>query len=258
MNKIFDCFIFFNEIELLELRIEILGPYVDHFVLVEAPWTHSGKPKELFFERHKSNFLNQKIIHIICPKVEEYKTPWELENLQRDYIREGLINADSEDIVMISDLDEIPNPEAINEAIEKLNTQYISFEQKCFYYYVNCLKYSNWRGTVMSKFCNMVSPNDMRDNRNKINFVENGGWHYSWIGGAERINLKIESFAHTEYNKDDIKNENHINQALKNNLDIFKRQDNHQVIELELNESNSPKCIKNWLLKYPHFLKKYD
>ncbi|MFA5934671.1 MAG: hypothetical protein WC827_02185 [Candidatus Paceibacterota bacterium] len=115
--KIYDCFTFFNELDVLEIRLNILNDKVDYFVLVEATTTHSGKKKELYFENNKSRyskFLN-KIIHVIVDDMPELKDDrWVLENFQRNAIMRGLSDCKEDDVIMISDLDEIPNIKDVN------------------------------------------------------------------------------------------------------------------------------------------------
>jgi beta-1,4-mannosyl-glycoprotein beta-1,4-N-acetylglucosaminyltransferase len=135
--NIYDCFTFFNELELLEIRLNTLYDYVDKFVIVEATKSHTNQPKELFFENNKEKFkqFSDKIIHIIVdefpPIIQEWfaqdiyennekKGNWGLENFQRNQIMKGLIDANDEDVIIITDLDEIPVPERIAEYKEIL------------------------------------------------------------------------------------------------------------------------------------------
>lgn len=116
--KIYDCFTFYNEIDLLKIRIDLLKDYVDYFVLVEMCVTQNGKPKEMFFDKHKAEFADfgVNIIHIKVmeiPEMNQEYDNWLLENYQRNNILQGLKNCQEDDLIIISDLDEIPNPKII-------------------------------------------------------------------------------------------------------------------------------------------------
>jgi len=122
--KIYDCFTFYNELDLLEMRLEILSNSVDFFVLVEANKTHSGKEKELFFQNNKEGFakFSEKIIHVIVEDMPEVVKGdrWLLENFQREAVSRGLFSCQDDDLIIISDLDEIENPKQIKEAANRL------------------------------------------------------------------------------------------------------------------------------------------
>lgn len=127
--KVYDCFTFFNELELLKVRLEELNDHVDYFVLVEAVETHRGDPKPLYFQENRHLFEKYlpRIIHIIVterlsPNQEDpVKGFWNREHLQREYIAKGLKNCEHLDIILISDLDEIPCTEALKKVKRQLN-----------------------------------------------------------------------------------------------------------------------------------------
>lgn len=200
---IIDCFPFFNELDLLEIRLNHLAPYVDRFVLCEMPVTHSGNPKPLWFADHKERFKEFPITHLIAPplplKPEAGKVSddaWRLEHYQREYLMHGLKDADPDDIVLLADLDEIPDLSTYDGAEG-------AFKQKLYYYYVNV--YTNtrrWKGPVATRMRNIKTLTHVRNHRNTVpTVVLEGGWHFSTLGNAEQIKYKIQSFAHTELNK---------------------------------------------------------
>jgi beta-1,4-mannosyl-glycoprotein beta-1,4-N-acetylglucosaminyltransferase len=194
--KIYDCFTFFNELDLLEMRLNILNNYVDYFVLVEATKTFSGKPKELYYLKNKEKFnkFSHKIIHITVDDMPEIKdnNRWELESFQRNAIIRGLTNCQSDDVILISDIDEIPDPEKFElmkdillkrntyhppnflkkffkncfftsknkflKKISKISLSYflVIFKTMCFYYYLNGYINSNWLGTSAVLYRNLV------------------------------------------------------------------------------------------------------
>jgi beta-1,4-mannosyl-glycoprotein beta-1,4-N-acetylglucosaminyltransferase len=198
-----DCFPFFNELDLLEVRLHALSPFVDRFVLAECPLTHSGNPKPLFFEENKARFDGFDITHVIVPPRDG--SPWELETWGRECLLEGIGGSDPEEMILISDVDEIPDPEGFmgEEGI---------FSQRLYYYFFNCFTgASDWRGTMAQRKKNLgphcIDHVQRRRAGAKLPVV-GGGWHFSTLGSAEQILFKIESFAHQELNtarlKDDL------------------------------------------------------
>src|ERR1035438_6113570 len=167
---IYDCFTFFNELDLLEIRLNILNDYVDCFVLVESTKTHQGKDKPLHFSDNKNRYQKflPKIIHIVVDQYPEYegKSAWILEHHQRNMILKGLKDCTPDDIILISDLDEIPNPSKIAEYAGKSGIKI--FRQSMYYYFLNCINTSNsdtyrWCGTVMCNYNKTLIPQQMRD-----------------------------------------------------------------------------------------------
>lgn len=286
---IFDCFIFFNEFELLEIRLNELNDVVDKFVLVEATKTHQGKDKPLYFEENKkqfSDFLN-KMIHIAVSDYPKRANPLQLEYHQRNKISEGLNACLPEDQIIISDIDEIPRPAKIIEAKELKGIKI--FEQQMFYYFMNCLNVSNiggnktfkWYGPIMADFKYLKTPQKWRDicvnlmgvyhpnplyqiygflyynllkvfNRNPIHVIKDGGWHFSYLGGIEKIIEKIESFHHTEFNAEEYKNPDKIEKAINEGKDIFGRNLQYQFVKLD---STFPEYILNNEKKFNHLIR---
>ncbi len=256
---IYDCFTFFNELELLKIRLNILNHCVDRFVLVESTWTHSGKPKELVFEKNKHLFTEflPRIEHIIVnDQPSTIENAWTLERYQRNAISRGLKNLKKEDRVLVSDVDEIPNPKAIQ--LWSKEHAIVIFKQKMFYYYLNCVNAGNsnssynWCGTTMAPAEYFDKPQDLRDisimhlgletgnwksrlvfiytwlrdkrlRQYPIKLIDQGGWHFSYLGGTQRIIDKLEAFAHQEYNQEEFKNPKAIEQAIRDGKDLFGR-----------------------------------
>ena len=166
--KIFDCFMYFDEEIVLDLRLNTLNEYVDYFVIVESSFNHRGEKRELKFNLKKFEKFSKKIIYLVYDKVPQKIEPinstdnedeksrkyifnaYLRENAQRNYIVEGLNHADPNDIILVSDVDEIPNLEKIN--FNKISEKLIFFNQSMFYYKFN-LKLPNliWTGTKACK-----------------------------------------------------------------------------------------------------------
>jgi len=241
--KVYDCFTFFNELDLLEMRLRILNDVVDKFVIVEATKTFSGKDKELFFKKNKSRFaeFSDKIIHVVIDDYPEWKSAWSYENWQRNCISRGLVNCSDDDTIIISDLDEIPNPEKIAEY--KNASGIIAFQQPLFYYYLNLVKRYKWNKAKMLKYSNFKSILDDYEKysvdlpcelnkgttANKIRLykgkkqriVKNGGWHFSYLSSPEQIQLKIISYSHQEHNIEKITNIANISDKIAQGVDLF-------------------------------------
>ena len=133
--KIFDCFSYWDEDLLLELRLNILEKHVDFFVIVEGNKTWQNNSKDLRFDINKFKRFRDKIIYIPVKDLPDGDNPYLRENFQRNCITRGLLEADKNDLIIISDLDEIPNPEAIKNF--KLNMRFAVFKQMHFYYKFN-------------------------------------------------------------------------------------------------------------------------
>lgn len=249
---IYDCFMFFNELDLLEIRLNVLNPHVDYFVLVESSTTFSGKEKPLYYQENKERFkdFNDKIIHIPIVVNQSPFTNWEREFFQREHIKFGLKACTDSDIIMVSDLDEIPNLDGLNlnEAIKKHGG--FSFDMALYYYYMNVKTLDNWSGTygVPYHFIKDMNLSKIRL-ENKFNKIGNG-WHFSYMGGLDSIKYKIESYSHQEYNNDAIKD--NLENAMSNDIDPFGRGNQFTRVEID---SSYPKYILDNLEKYKHFIK---
>jgi beta-1,4-mannosyl-glycoprotein beta-1,4-N-acetylglucosaminyltransferase len=187
-----DCFPFFNELDVLEIRLRTLAPYVERFILAECVKTHSGKDKPLFYANNKARFKDFNITHIIIPP--KVGKPWELEA----YGRECLLGAlRSTDMVLISDVDEIPD-------LKGYDGREGVFEHDLYSYYLNCPTGEKWRGTFAMKCpdVNVIYPKLRTKLKRKLPVV-GGGWHFTNMGDYK---YKLECFAHTELNTQEWKN----------------------------------------------------
>ena len=235
---IYDCFLFFNELELLELRLHELADAVDKFVLVEATRTHSNKPKPLVYLENRARFerFHNKIIHVVVEDSPDTKDSWKIENFQRNCIARGLAGCRPDDLVMISDLDEIPSATAVVAArgrmrfrddvwsklihgslnsrpvnflckvptirrkVQRHHPFILKFNQSLYRYFLNCrsVEPPSWFGTRILYFRDYSSAQLIRHSGFEV--VENGGWHFSFMGGVQRVLEKLDAFAHQERN----------------------------------------------------------
>jgi beta-1,4-mannosyl-glycoprotein beta-1,4-N-acetylglucosaminyltransferase len=196
-----DTFMFYNELDILELRFEMLDEYVDRFVLVESELNHVGTSKELFFQRNKKRFDKwlHKIEHVIVTAGESPndENPWCREKHQRECILRGLDGVPPTAIVMVSDVDEIPDMKKI--PYEQLPHIVTSVHMWMFEY---SLKYlftgEAWFGTVITNYeiFKRVGPNYLRDNRWKFPYITEAGWHLSSFGTPMHVWNKMQTYAH--------------------------------------------------------------
>lgn len=250
---VYDCFIFFNELDLLEIRLHELDNVVDYFVLVEADRTFQNNPKPYYFEENKERFSQflPKIIHI---KLDKYPyfipifnpfNPWKLEIFQRNSILKGLKNCKKEDIILISDVDEIPRASLLKEVISKGVDQIYGLKMSMFlYYFNNQLIYDEgtllsveeakdgiWHCTALLPFKLLnekpqkIRKTIMRTIRRKeiYKIIPNAGWHFTYIGGVQKIIEKLEAFSHSEFNNNEFKNKEKIEEQLKSGKDVLGR-----------------------------------
>ena len=196
-----DTFMFYNELDVLELRLEVLDRYVDRFVLVESEVNHKGGPKELFFEKNKERYTKwlPKITHIIVTAEESPKDqdPWCREKYQRECILRGVADVPNESIIMVSDVDEIPDLARV--PFEKLPHVLNSVHMWMFEYSLDYLFTGEpWFGTVITtaELFKRVGPNALRDGRWKFPYIPYAGWHLTSFGDAKHVANKHQTFAH--------------------------------------------------------------
>ena len=255
----YDCFMFFNELDLLEIRFNILSETVDKFVLVEASRTFSNKEKPFYFEQNKKRYERflEKIIHIKIDKYPEIKDAWEMETYQRNLIAIGILQCSPDDVIIISDLDEIPNPEIIT-SYKKTGNGIYSLKQLHFDYYFNyqrCGKNNYWFPAKIARYNNIIAnnltPQDVRKLKDSKS-IKNAGWHFSFLGGMENIKLKVQSFSHQEYNNEKYLNDQ-IEYKTRMGLDLFDRK-NIRLIPIKISQKRHPQYIFDNQEKYSHLI----
>lgn len=232
--KVYDCFLFFDEFDLLELRLETLYDHVDVFVLVESKFTFTGKEKPLYFKENKDRFSKwiSKIRHLVIEEKNENNNAWDTEYRDRNAIKFGLFDANPEDLIFISDCDEIWDPD--KKLIFADQDKPVRYMANLFYYYLNMkrLNFSSGRCTARTKFKNFRSSQDLRSNQDCIK-IDNGSWHFSYVADPERIINKIESFSHTEYDTPHFKNKQRIEEKIKEGKDILDRETVYEIISID-------------------------
>lgn len=261
---VYDCIPFFNELDILKLRMQIMAPYVDFFVIEEASVTFSGEPKRMIFAENRQLFteFEDKIRYVaVEDSPMEGVTTHERDKYQKNQLIRGLYDCGPEDIIIFSDVDEIPKPETLVRIMEHFEAGKIyHLAQRMFYCFLNMEEISGnllsitgefpnvekrqWLGTKICSFGNIpregivylreVSPADERSVR-----IPEGGWHFGYMGGngerdvAKRIGEKVQAAAHSEYNS-----KRYLNEAVDRLLcgeDIFDRE--AKFVRVEIDES---------------------
>ena len=231
MMNIYDCFQYFDEDLLLDIRLNVLNQYVKKFVITEATYTHNGSKKKLKFDINRFKKFKDKIIYIVVDKeppnivsLKENQPKHKkgealiLNGMARDYyqresLSEGINEAQENDLILVSDLDEIPNLTSVN--FDKIKNEILIFEQKMFYYKLNLL-YEDfiWQGTKATTKKNLLSPQWLRNIKGKnypkwrldvlfsrkkysnLSIIKNGGWHFTCLRTPEELEKKLLNFAH--------------------------------------------------------------
>ena len=260
--KFYDCFMYYDEDLILDIRLNTLGEFVEKFIIVEAKQDHQGNKKKLNFNIENYKKFKDKIIYKVIENFPEKQTDWERENFQRNYILNGLSDALEDDYIIISDLDEIPN---LSNLKNIQNYKFTIFEQKMFYYKINLLNktYPVWFGSKMCKKKYLKSPQWLRNQKVKKfsfwkfykirwNFIKNGGWHFSFLMTPQKIREKIKSFAHSEFNTSDYTDLDKITNSIIKGIDIFDRDIHYQKIDFDDSFPNYIKKnkdkFKDWIL----------
>ena len=283
--KIFDCFMYFDEEIVLDLRLNTLNEYVDFFVIVESIYNHRGEERKLLFDPNKFKKFEKKIIYVVYKenpkeiekifnndnrgeKSRKYILNASLrENGQRNFILNGLNKANEDDIILISDVDEIPNLE--NFSKEKFNHKIVLFKQDMFYYKFN-LKLPNlvWSGTKACKKKDLKSPQWLRNIKDRkypiyrldtffsdtkfinIKFVNNGGWHFSNIKTPFEIEHKLRSYLHHREFDENPMSVKDIDKIIKNKQAIYDLKVDKKVNKI----GDGSKLEKYPINKLPKFL----
>ncbi len=255
--KIVDAFIFYNELELLQIRLEELYDVVDYFVLVEGTLTFTGKDKTLYFENNKNKYQKylDKIIHIIIDDYPDTNDPWCRERYQRNGIDKGIkkLDLNENDIIIISDVDEIVNSNILldikNLNIKIENHLLYSLVMNLYYYSIEFTTQRLWYHVKLLSYNKYIQSN-VPENIRMSNFdilIPNGGWHISYYGDSNFIINKLESFSEQQDNNIHNKNIDFLNRCLENGLLFF---NNESLIKIpKENNSNLPKpLIKKYFI----------
>jgi len=283
--KIFDSFIFFNELNLLEMRLNILNDVVDYFVLTESPFTVSGNEKPLYYLENKNRFekFNHKIVHYVTEDIPNdfshmmKKTKFHVDYTNRDPYGTPFINlpirfqraifnrnnsafgieksgASDDDIIITSDADEIINPYVLQDlSWFDSNNHYVAL-CRSFYYNLNYLSEENWMGSRLCtwKYLKQTNIDEHRQNHKNAYRIENAGWHWSCFGTADNFRLKVKSYEHTECDTPDITG--NIEEKIEKGIDPL----NRGMLQVVPIDDTYPEYIKNNQEKYADYIKPWN
>lgn len=281
---VYDLIPFFNELDILKIRLGVLDPYVDKFIIEEATTTFSGEKKELCFEKNRNLFKDylDKIIYIVVDEDKNFKVTHERDYFQKNHLIKGLdqVGATEDDILIFGDVDEIPNPKELEKIIssfDKLKVYHLA--QRNFYAFMNMEEKSGkllsitgefpgikesdrkWLGTKVTSKINipkegivrlrdLVSVCDKRSVR-----IADGGWHFGYMGGykennpVKRIGTKVRAAAHQEYNDREVLKETMDHLVL--GQDIFGRDARFERCEID---ASFPEYLREHLDEYEHLV----
>jgi len=286
--KIYDCFQFFDEEMLLDLRLNILDKYVNKFVITEATYTHNGKSKKLVFDINKFSKFKDKIVYIVVDKqppdlltiddkdIDEQDTRgqklifngYKRDNYQREMAQEALNNIEPNDWIIINDIDEIPNLKEID--MRKIKKKILIFKQKISYYKFNLI-YSDvtWFGSKACKKKHFISPQWLRNVKHKkyplwrmdvffskrkyndLFYIDNGGWHFTNVKSAEDIEKKLLNYTHhDEFEKSGLKVKD-LQKKIEEKKIIY----DHSVDQKEYKWGSDKKLTTISLSQMPDYLK---
>ena len=285
-HKVFDCFPFYNELDLLEIRLNVLNDVVDYFVLTESTRTFTGKPKPLYYDKNKDRFkkFSHKIRHVIVDD-SEYDPNidvWQREFDQKNSVFRGINDCKDDDFVIVSDVDEIIKPDLILKFIKQSPNSIAIIKQPCYYYYLNCQSTEVFNKAKMAKFKNINSPQQIRaypkfsmHNSSKLVktffkwygsirkrvcvkfgscvIYEDGGWHFTYMKSPEEISEKITDFSHTEYNLDKYTSVDSIQSRMEDFQDPYDRDYQLKIVEID---NSFPRYIVDNQERYHHIIYK--
>jgi len=262
--KVYDCFMFFNELDLVEVRLEELFNVVDYFIIAESNVTHAGNPKPYIFLENWDRFkkYHSKIQHVKVDDIPANLTGMQRDWFQRDSLKKGFIDIESDDLVIISDLDEIPRSELvqmIKEDTNNYNRYILTIPQ--FRHRFNFMKVKEthkYPNIIITRFHSFTDPNSEREHtffwnpkpHNSVT-LEHGGWHFTWIGNDSEIKHKIKNYAHTEHNNETILNAVDVNKHLLERKSFFNDDEQFEIVMID---DYFPKHILDNLEKYNQYI----
>ena len=277
---VYDCFQFFNELDILKLRMHVLNDVADRFVISESTVTFSGEKKPLYFQENREMFapFEDKIIHKVVDDTPMDVSAFMRDSHQKCAVARGLAGARPEDIVIFSDVDEIPNPEAVKRVLADFDDSKIyALAQRNFYCYLDMEETSGnllsitgefegitgsdrkWLGTKICSYRMLSSytTEQLRDKAQKPLMVRvpDGGWHFSYMGGGreesveDRVKYKIKSAAHQEYNNRSTLSR--VKKNIRNHQDILGRESRFEIVPID---ESYPVYLREHLEEYRYLM----
>lgn len=271
--NVYDCFMFNNELDLLEIRLSALSGIIDRFVLVEAAQTHTGKPKPLHFADNFERYARwrHQIDHIVLESLPQSHDPWDRENAQRNAIARGLGAIGDDDLVIVSDVDEIPRADVLAELADTPSIRLAGLRMPMFYLRFNYLQIRGgdpvyvWGVAARGEIYRRFSPQALRDARVDLQrrswerslgdgeaVFQHAGWHFSYLGDDDHVRLKLASFAHTEHAVSENLRRYGVEGILARNMDLYDRP-GFEWAAVRVNDYFPPQLVSA-LDRYRHLL----
>jgi hypothetical protein len=268
--KIYDCFTFYNELDLLELRLSELYDKVDHFVIVESNQTFTNRAKSFNLYDHTDRFKPylDKVIYVQVTDMPSSANPWDNEHFQRNAIVRGLTRADDNDIIIISDVDEIPRTQAV-DYMRRSDQTLFAMRMPIFNFKFNYMKlspdrYNIWGMAARCRVLKEITANSLRDMRfgffsseyqfanNGCEVVEHAGWHFSFLGDREYLIDKAQSFSHQEINTPEFLAQIDVEKSIANRMHWGNfGDDRYEIVDLD---NYFPKYLCDNQNKYQQYI----
>jgi beta-1,4-mannosyl-glycoprotein beta-1,4-N-acetylglucosaminyltransferase len=270
---VYDCFMFNNELDLLELRLTILDDVVDRFVLVEAGQSHTGLAKPLHFHDNIERFARWRgrIDHVALPNLPPDNDAWANDSTQRNAIGRGLPDVADDDLVIVSDIDEIPRRESIEAILADPSIRIAGLRMPLFYLRFNYLQMRGgdpvyvWGVAARGDVFRRLSPQRQRDARVTLQkrswagtlgqgetVLQHAGWHFSYLGDDDHVRLKLASYTHQENAVSKVLEEHGVKGILASGLDLFGRP-GYQWGTVQVNDY-FPEELRRDMDRYGHLL----
>lgn len=249
---IYDCFTYFNEKEILEIRVNELAPINPVHVLIESKYTFTGKEKKLDYA--EGDIKYDSVINF-CADVPNNGNPWDNEFSQRNYIKTALqsFNPKDDDIIIISDVDEIPRSESIATYSPNMGQTFLMMNH--YGGYLNLIYGRNsWPYCKITTWglLKNTTPNSVRLDGMDTSKIDNAGWHFGWMGGLDKAIIKFKSFSHQEAEIQQYADYEKLKSRLENGQSIF----GDDFIEICEIDQTYPKYLKDNLSKFDKMIKK--
>lgn len=236
-RSIFDCFMYRGELDALTIRLHELDRVVDYFVTVESNMTFSGQPRQISFDPDHPRLAPfvHKIRHVVVDDMPSTQDPWQREAWQRNAILRGTADASPQDLIVLSDVDEIPRADVIYNISQSASDAVFGLKMDLFYFFVDFKNVQGpqtsfvWSVAASRSLFNLMSPEEMRTGvrTGKLNatIVDRAGWHFSYLMDEEAIKRKIAAFSHQEYNEPGFLSKLNVQDLVRNGRDLFGRDD---------------------------------
>lgn len=256
---IIDCFLFFDEFDLLEIRLRELADVVDAHFLLESSLTFSGKTKPRYFREHDTDRFDEwrDRIWVVSPRVPEalLGNPWAIEAYHRDALMDYMTPKGCEDIVILSDADEIPCADWVRRLPDLLQSHdVVGGDQRLYWYWLNCRREDDWVAGTRATLSGRIKESHPGESLRKAKSYNAGwsGWHFSYMGDVQK---KLAAFSHTELNRPPFNDPEHIRTCKDTCTDIFGAQTRHGSMGVTDDLSLLPKCVRDNPSAFNHLIK---